>query len=298
MTAARAGRRASASRAPGRRVHTLRATGDRATASTRCFARSWAPGDRVARQATAFRRRRFLRCLAEVPAICAVSARTAASRAFGRLRTDRFERAHEGSVSSASAPAPGSAPKVHQVDGWQEHEPDPPGRDRSVPPRPIHPAATDLPGRDGLHDHCSVLGTRYDGARAPVAQWTERGRPKACVGGSSPSGGAISKSLADAKKGSAAGTSSMSCTFPSFSDTLLTTSWMSRRSCAGEARSKPGSDRSSGHTDTQAQGIDRAREMVGNSGGGDVVIHGRDGPIRDSDTVAPGNDPNPPKDRK
>src|SRR4029079_8823564 len=31
----------------------------------------------------------------------------------------------------------------------------------------------------------------YDGVRAPVAQWTERGRPKACVGGSSPSGGAI-----------------------------------------------------------------------------------------------------------
>ncbi len=28
------------------------------------------------------------------------------------------------------------------------------------------------------------------GPRAPVAQWTERGRPKACVGGSSPSGGA------------------------------------------------------------------------------------------------------------
>ena len=30
----------------------------------------------------------------------------------------------------------------------------------------------------------------YDEIRAPVAQWTERGRPKACVGGSSPSGGA------------------------------------------------------------------------------------------------------------
>ena len=28
------------------------------------------------------------------------------------------------------------------------------------------------------------------GSGAPVAQWTERGRPKACVGGSSPSGGA------------------------------------------------------------------------------------------------------------
>ena len=32
--------------------------------------------------------------------------------------------------------------------------------------------------------------TGYDDGRAPVAQWTERGRPKACVGGSSPSGGA------------------------------------------------------------------------------------------------------------
>jgi hypothetical protein len=31
----------------------------------------------------------------------------------------------------------------------------------------------------------------YDGIRAPVAQWTERGRPKACVGGSSPFGGAM-----------------------------------------------------------------------------------------------------------
>ena len=31
-------------------------------------------------------------------------------------------------------------------------------------------------------------------AGAPVAQWTERGRPKACVGGSSPSGGATPRS--------------------------------------------------------------------------------------------------------
>ena len=38
----------------------------------------------------------------------------------------------------------------------------------------------------------SAIDARYDGGRAPVAQWTERGRPKACVGGSSPSGGASS----------------------------------------------------------------------------------------------------------
>lgn len=60
----------------------------------------------------------------------------------------------------------------------------------------------------------------------------------------------------------------------------------------------PGSDRASAITDTQSDAIDRAREIVGNSGGGEVVIHGRDGAIRDSDTVAPGNDPNPPRDKK
>ncbi len=61
---------------------------------------------------------------------------------------------------------------------------------------------------------------------------------------------------------------------------------------------KPNSERSSGHTDTQREGIDRAREIVDRSGGGEVVIHRRDGRIRDSDTVPPGNDPNPPKDKK
>ena len=59
-----------------------------------------------------------------------------------------------------------------------------------------------------------------------------------------------------------------------------------------------GSSRRSSHHDTQADAIDRAREIVGNSGGGEIVIHGRDGRIRDSDTVAPGNDPNPLPDRR
>ena len=61
---------------------------------------------------------------------------------------------------------------------------------------------------------------------------------------------------------------------------------------------KPGSDRASARTDTQADGIDRAREILGNDGGGEIVIHRPDGRIRDSDTVAPGHDPNPPRDRK
>ena len=60
-------------------------------------------------------------------------------------------------------------------------------------------AAVGRRGRSGGHTSVTSAGPagsqsltdpRYDGGRAPVAQWTERGRPKACVGGSSPSGGA------------------------------------------------------------------------------------------------------------
>lgn len=60
----------------------------------------------------------------------------------------------------------------------------------------------------------------------------------------------------------------------------------------------PGASRASAHTDTQAQAIARAKEIVDNAGGGEVRIHGRDGQIRNSDTVAPGNDPFPPRDKK
>jgi hypothetical protein len=61
---------------------------------------------------------------------------------------------------------------------------------------------------------------------------------------------------------------------------------------------KPNGDRASGHFDTQQAAMDRGREIVGNSGGGELVIHGTDGRIRDSDTVSPGNDPNPPRDTR
>lgn len=61
---------------------------------------------------------------------------------------------------------------------------------------------------------------------------------------------------------------------------------------------RPDGQRASGHFDRQSDAIDRARNIVGNSGGGEVVIHGKDGRIRDSDTIAPGHDPNPPRDRK
>lgn len=60
----------------------------------------------------------------------------------------------------------------------------------------------------------------------------------------------------------------------------------------------PKADRASSHHDTQAEAIDRAKEIVGNAGGGEVRIHGTDGRIRDSDTVKPGRDPFPPRDTR
>jgi hypothetical protein len=56
--------------------------------------------------------------------------------------------------------------------------------------------------------------------------------------------------------------------------------------------------RRSAHVPTQSEAIERARRIVTNSGGGEVVIHGRDGRIRDSDTIHPAKDPLPPRDRK
>lgn len=60
----------------------------------------------------------------------------------------------------------------------------------------------------------------------------------------------------------------------------------------------PGAKRSSAHRRTQAEAETRAKEIVHNAGGGEVRIHDRKGRIRDSDTVAPGNDPHPPSDKK
>lgn len=63
-------------------------------------------------------------------------------------------------------------------------------------------------------------------------------------------------------------------------------SWANKRNDAGKA--------SSVHA-TQAEATQAAREMLARQGGGEMSIQGRDGRIRDKDTIAPGNDPCPPK---
>lgn len=65
--------------------------------------------------------------------------------------------------------------------------------------------------------------------------------------------------------------------------------WENKRNDAEKASSLHG---------TQQEAIQAARGMLGNQGGGELIIKGVDGKIRSKDTIAPGNDPNPPKDKE
>jgi hypothetical protein len=65
--------------------------------------------------------------------------------------------------------------------------------------------------------------------------------------------------------------------------------WVNKRNDANKA--------SSVH-DTQKEAEQAAREMLANQGGGELITKGLDGKIRSKDTIEPGHDPNPPKDRE
>lgn len=49
---------------------------------------------------------------------------------------------------------------------------------------------------------------------------------------------------------------------------------------------------------TQKAAENAARSMLHNQGGGELITKGLDGKIRSKDTIAPGNDPFPPRDRE
>lgn len=57
------------------------------------------------------------------------------------------------------------------------------------------------------------------------------------------------------------------------------------------ASQRAGASRASSLHDTQAEAIAASRGYLGNRGGGELNIHGRDGAIRAKDTIKPGNDP-------
>ena len=63
----------------------------------------------------------------------------------------------------------------------------------------------------------------------------------------------------------------------------------------GWAVKAPNADRASAVLPTQQDAIDRARDILRNDGGGELIIHGLNGSIQKTDTVPPGNDPFPPR---
>lgn len=73
---------------------------------------------------------------------------------------------------------------------------------------------------------------------------------------------------------------------------------VSRRDDGTWANQKDGGSKASSLHDTQKEAAQAAKEMLHNSGGGELKVKGVDGKIRSKDTVAPGNDPHPPKDKE
>lgn len=59
-----------------------------------------------------------------------------------------------------------------------------------------------------------------------------------------------------------------------------------------------GADRAGSVHSTQKQAEIAARQMLVSSGGGELITNGRDGRIRSKDTIAPGRDACPPRDRE
>lgn len=63
--------------------------------------------------------------------------------------------------------------------------------------------------------------------------------------------------------------------------------WSNKRNDASKVSSKH---------NTQREAESAAKTMLKNQGGGELTTKGLDGKIRSKDTIAPGNDPNPPRD--
>ena len=64
------------------------------------------------------------------------------------------------------------------------------------------------------------------------------------------------------------------------------------------ANKRNDADRAGSVRDTQRDAAKDAARMLKEQGGGELTIKGENGRIRSKDTIAPGNDPNPPRDRE
>ena len=62
------------------------------------------------------------------------------------------------------------------------------------------------------------------------------------------------------------------------------------------ANKRNDSDRASSVHSTQKEASNASKQMLKNQGGGELTTKGMNGRIRSKDTIAPGNDPFPPRD--
>jgi hypothetical protein len=73
---------------------------------------------------------------------------------------------------------------------------------------------------------------------------------------------------------------------------------ISRRPDGSWENKRNDTDRASSLHKTQKEAVDAAREMLQKQRGGELTTKGTNGKIRSKDTIAPGKDPNPPKDKE
>lgn len=71
-----------------------------------------------------------------------------------------------------------------------------------------------------------------------------------------------------------------------------------RRPDGSWANQRNGASRPSGVHDTQRAAAQQAKDMLQKQGGGELTIKGVSGRIRSKDTIPPGHDPNPPRDKE
>jgi len=71
-----------------------------------------------------------------------------------------------------------------------------------------------------------------------------------------------------------------------------------RRNDGKWANKRNDADKASSVHKTQKDAIEAARVMLENQGGGELTVKGKNGKIRSKDTIYPGNDPCPPKDKE
>lgn len=71
-----------------------------------------------------------------------------------------------------------------------------------------------------------------------------------------------------------------------------------RRNDGTWVNKKNNSEKASSLHKTQKDAEKTAREMLSNQGGGELTTKGVNGQIRSKDTIPPGNDPIPPRDKE